>query len=49
MSKHESSNQNQSQESRWDRAYHAIEEARSSGEKLDEAPFKDLTKSVGGK
>jgi len=48
MSKQETLNQTSQQESRWDRAFRAVEEARSSKTKPDESQFKDLTKSAGG-
>jgi hypothetical protein len=48
MTKQETTNQTPQQESRWDRAYRAVEEARSNGTKPDESQFKDLTKSAGG-
>jgi hypothetical protein len=48
MSKPETSSQTSHQESRWDRAYRAVEEARSTKTKPDESQFKNLTKSAGG-
>jgi hypothetical protein len=48
MAKETPSDQNEATESRWDRAYRAVEQARASGEKPEASSVKDLTKSVGG-